>query len=59
VTAFGDEWLAAVSDEARRRALGLLAADTEIEFGRLAPNVVVRGASALLINRELGLSLAR
>jgi predicted NBD/HSP70 family sugar kinase len=59
VTAFGDEWLAAVSDEARRRALGLLASDTEIEFGRLAPNVVVRGASALLINRELGLSLAR
>jgi predicted NBD/HSP70 family sugar kinase/biotin operon repressor len=59
VTAFGDEWLAAVADEARRRALGLLAADTEIEFGRLAPNVVVRGASALLINRELGLSLVR
>ena len=59
VTAFGDEWLAAVADEARRRALGLLAADTELEFGRLAPNVVVRGASALLINRELGLSLTR
>ena len=59
VTAFGDEWLAAVADEARRRSLGLLSGDTDIEFGRLAPNVVVRGASALLITRELGLSLAR
>lgn len=59
VSGFGDEWLATVADEARRRALGLLAADTDIEFGRLAPNVVVRGASALLITRELGLSLAR
>jgi N-acetylglucosamine repressor len=59
VIAFGDEWLAAVGDEARRRALGLLTADTEISFGRLAPNVVVLGASALLITRELGLSLAR
>ncbi len=59
VTAFGDDWLATIADEARRRSLGLLSADTEIEFGRLAPNVVVLGASALLITRELGLSLAR
>ena len=59
VTAFGEEWLATVADEARRRALTLLTGDTEIEFGRLAPNVVVLGASALLITRELGLSLAR
>lgn len=59
VTAFGDDWLATIADEARRRSLGLLSVDTEIEFGRLAPNVVVLGASALLITRELGLSLAR
>jgi predicted NBD/HSP70 family sugar kinase len=59
VTAFGEEWIEAVGDEARRRALGLLTAETEIAFGRLAPNVVVLGASALLITRELGLSLAR
>jgi predicted NBD/HSP70 family sugar kinase len=59
VTAFGEEWIEAVGDEARRRALGLLTADTEIAFGQLAPNVVVLGASALLITRELGLSLAR
>jgi predicted NBD/HSP70 family sugar kinase len=59
VTAFGDEWLAAVADEARRRSLGLLSGETEIEFGRLAPNVVILGASALLITRELGLSHTR
>ena len=59
VTAFGDDWLATIADEARRRSLGLLSRDTDIEFGRLAPNVVVLGASALLITRELGLSLAR
>ena len=59
VTAFGDDWLATIADEARRRSLGLLSRDTEIAVGRLAPNVVVLGASALLITRELGLSLAR
>ena len=59
VTGFGEEWLAAVSDEARRRSLALLSGDTEIEFGRLTEDVVVVGASALLITRELGLSLGR
>jgi len=59
VTAFGEEWLATVADEARRRALTLLSGATEIEFGRPSRNVVVLGASALLITRELGLSLAR
>jgi predicted NBD/HSP70 family sugar kinase len=59
VTAFGDDWLGAVRDEAARRAFGLLGRDTEIVVGRLAPNVVVLGASALLIARELGLSLSR
>jgi len=59
VTAFGDEWLAALRDEAGRRAFGLLGRNTEIVVGRLSPNVVVLGASALLITRELGLSLSR
>jgi N-acetylglucosamine repressor len=59
VTGFGDEWLATVADEARRRSLTLVSGDTEIEFGRLTENVVILGASALLITRELGLSLAR
>jgi N-acetylglucosamine repressor len=59
VTSFGDEWLAAVRDEAARRSFGLLSRNTEIVVGRLEPNVVVLGASALLITRELGLSLSR
>jgi predicted NBD/HSP70 family sugar kinase len=59
VTAFGEEWRATIADEARRRALTLLSGSTEIEFGRPSRNVVVVGASALLITRELGLSLAR
>ena len=59
VTAFGEEWRATIADEARRRALTLLSGSTEIEFGRPSRNVVVVGASALLITRELGLSLSR
>ena len=59
VTAFGEEWRSTIADEARRRALTLLSGSTEIEFGRPSRNVVVVGASALLITRELGLSLSR
>ena len=59
VTAFGEEWLAALRDEAGRRSFGLLGRDTEIVVGLLSPNVVVLGASALLITSELGLSLSR
>jgi len=59
VTDLGDRWLAAVRREARDRALAPLADDVEISIGRPTTNVVVRGASALLVARELGLSLAR
>jgi N-acetylglucosamine repressor len=59
VAALGDEWLAAVRDEASRRSLGMLAAQTRIELGRTAEDVVVLGASALLMTRELGLVPAR
>ncbi|HEV8489494.1 MAG TPA: ROK family transcriptional regulator [Candidatus Limnocylindrales bacterium] len=55
VAALGDAWLAAVRDEATRRALGMLAGQTRIELGRTAEDVVVLGASALLMTRELGL----
>ena len=59
VSAFGPTWLAAVAETARARSLALLAGDTEIAFGSGGRDVVVLGASALLITRELGLSLAR
>jgi N-acetylglucosamine repressor len=59
VTELGDPWLAAVRREASSRALALLADDVRIDIGAPTTNVVVRGASALLVARELGLSLVR
>jgi N-acetylglucosamine repressor len=59
VTELGEPWLAAVRREARSRALALLADDIEIAVARPTTNVVIRGASALLVARELGLSLVR
>ncbi len=44
----------AVRDEASRRSLRLLADDTRIDIGRPADNVVILGAAALLMTRELG-----
>ena len=37
--------------------LALLADETSIELGRLESNLVVLGAAALLMTRELGVSL--
>jgi glucokinase len=59
VTTLGEPWLDAVRDEAARRALGLLTRDTAIEIGGAAEDVVLLGASALLLSRELGLVPAR
>jgi predicted NBD/HSP70 family sugar kinase len=59
VTDLGQRWLAAVRREAGSRALALLADDVEISVARPTTNVVIRGASALLVARELGLSLVR
>jgi predicted NBD/HSP70 family sugar kinase len=59
VTELGAPWLAAVRREAGSRALALLADQVAIDVGRPTTNVVIRGASALLVARELGLSLVR
>ncbi len=59
VAAFGDEWLAEVRLAARSSVLTLLARDTQIEFGHIHDDVVVLGASALLMERQLGLGLVR
>jgi predicted NBD/HSP70 family sugar kinase len=59
VTELGDPWLRAVRREATGRALAPLADEIDISLGRPTTNVVIRGASALLVARELGLSLAR
>ncbi|HET7027848.1 MAG TPA: ROK family transcriptional regulator [Candidatus Limnocylindrales bacterium] len=58
-TAFGTPWLEIVRRETREHALPLLARETEVEFGRTHEQVVALGAGALLLTRELGLSLSR
>ncbi len=59
VAAFGEEWLAEVQRSARSGVLALLARDTRIEFGHVHDDVVVLGASALLMEQQLGLGLVR
>ncbi len=59
VAALGDDWLAEVQRSARSSALALLARETQIEFGHVQDDVVVVGASALLMEQLLGLGLAR
>jgi predicted NBD/HSP70 family sugar kinase len=56
MVAFGDHWLEAVASTANQRALPALISDTTFEIGRM-DDVVVLGASALLMTRELGMSL--
>jgi N-acetylglucosamine repressor len=56
MAAFGEPWLAAVGAAATNRSLAALSCDTTFELGRI-DDIVVLGASALLMTRELGLSL--
>ncbi len=56
MAAFGERWLEAVHEAAASRALAALADDTTFELGPI-DDVIVLGASALLMTRELGLSL--
>ncbi len=53
---FGEDWLAAARDGMARSAFPALVRDTTLEIGRI-DDIVLRGASALLLTRELGLSL--
>lgn len=57
--ALGDVWLEAVRRRAAAGALPLLAKDTEIELGAGQADLVLLGASAMLMTHELGLSLTR
>ena len=59
VAAFGQDWLGEVQGSARSSVLALLARDTQIEFGHVHDDVVVLGASALLMEQQLGLGLVR
>jgi predicted NBD/HSP70 family sugar kinase len=59
VAEFGDDWLGEVRRYARSSVLASLARDTLIEFGHVHDDVVVLGASALLMEQQLGLGLVR
>ncbi len=59
VAEFGDDWLGEVRRYAGSSVLTLLARDTQIEFGHVHDDVVVLGASALLMEQQLGLGLVR
>ena len=59
VTALGDPWLDAVRDEATARSLAATGQDTTIENGGTGEDVTLLGACALLLTRELGLTVHR
>lgn len=56
-TVLGDAWLEAIEDEARRRTLATLARDIELVNGGPADDAVLLGTCALLLTRELGLTV--
>ena len=56
---FGAPLLDAIQQEMARRALPTLVQETEIELVDLRPEMVILGASALLMSHELGLNLTR
>ncbi|MEX1168507.1 MAG: ROK family transcriptional regulator [Chloroflexota bacterium] len=58
-TVLGEPWLEAMRDEAQRRTLATLARDTEIVNGGPADDAVLLGTCALLLTRELGLTVRR
>jgi predicted NBD/HSP70 family sugar kinase len=59
VTTLGDPWLDAVRHEATSRSLAATGQDTTIENGGIGEDVTLLGACALLLTRELGLTVHR
>ena len=55
----GDPWFEAIRDEAARRSLGPLGRELRIEDGGTGEDAALLGASALLLTRELGLTVHR
>ena len=58
-TALGEPWFEAIREEAGRRSLGPLARETQIIDGGTGEDVTLLGACALLLTRELGLTVHR
>ena len=59
MTALGEPWLDAIRDEATARSLGPLARETAIDDGGMGEDLTLLGACALLLTRELGLTVHR
>jgi N-acetylglucosamine repressor len=55
VTCFGSLLLEVVQREMTRRSLALLACETEVGMSSMGPEMVILGAAALVLTRELGL----
>lgn len=55
VTCFGRALLDPIRREIERRSLPAISGGTTVEVTKLGPNIVLLGAAALLLNRELGL----
>ena len=56
ITCLGPLLLDVVRDEMGRRLLALVASQTEVSMATMEPDIVIVGASALVLTRELGLS---
>ena len=59
VAQLGEPWLEAIRDEAARRSLGPLGRETRIVDGGTGEDMTLLGACALLLTRELGLTVHR
>jgi N-acetylglucosamine repressor len=57
VTALGEPWLSAIRDEATRRSLGPLSRETRLVDGGAGDDLTLLGAAAMLLTRELGLTV--
>jgi len=55
VARFGQALLEPIRQEIKRRSLPGLADETTVEITTLGPDIVIKGAAALLLNHELGL----
>jgi predicted NBD/HSP70 family sugar kinase len=59
MTALGEPWLAAVRAEATSRSLGPLVRETRVIDGGIGEDLTLLGAAAMLLTRELGLTVHR
>jgi predicted NBD/HSP70 family sugar kinase len=57
VTQFGAAWLKTVRDTIPRSAIPDLARQTQVEIAQHGPDAIILGSAALLLARELGLTL--